>query len=154
MRLEVTRKSDLAIRSLATLAGAVDRMKTAEMAERLDAAPAFMAQVLGELVGLGWVDSSPGPTGGYRIVVDTETLSVIDVIEGLEGPTDNNRCVVADSSCGSGGDHCALHVAWTAARAALIAQLGELSVAAVGMGGGHPAPSTDSNGPQAQGVRP
>ena len=122
MRLEVTRKSHLAICAMATLAAAPQRVKTAELVDELNAAPAFLAQVLGEMVRHGWIDSSPGPTGGYQLLVDVAEVPVIDVIEAFEGPTDTDQCVVANAPCGADG-HCALHTAWTEARSLLIQHL-------------------------------
>lgn len=127
MRLEVTRRSDLAICALAELSEAGERLKTADLADRLEAAPAFMGQVLTELVRHGWVDSSPGPTGGYRLLVDLDRLAVADVVEALEGPTENDRCVVAEFRCGV-GRYCALHQAWTEARSVLLARLRSTTV--------------------------
>lgn len=107
---------------MAELASSPDRVKTAELAERLDATPAFLAQVVGELVRLGWVRSDPGPTGGYQLLVDTAELSVLEVIESLEGPTADDQCVVVNAPCSVDG-HCALHEGWTAARAVLLDHL-------------------------------
>ncbi len=115
MKLEVTRMSDLAIRALLALDRQDERLKSGELAERLDATPAFMAQVMVPLVHRGWVESAPGPTGGYELIADLRRISVLQVIETVEGPTDTGRCVVVDGPCGNDG-FCALHEAWSAAR--------------------------------------
>ena len=130
VKLEVTRMSDLAIRALLELDDRTDRLKASELAELLDATPAFMAQVMVPLVRQGWVDSAPGPTGGYRPTVDLARISVLDVIEAVEGPTDTGRCVVADGRCG-GERYCALHEAWTRARTVLAQHLADTPVASV-----------------------
>ena len=78
MKLEVTRASDLAVRALLALRPGRERLKGGDLAERLDATPAFMAQVMSPLVHRGWVDSAPGPTGGYRLDVDLAEVSVLD----------------------------------------------------------------------------
>jgi Rrf2 family protein len=105
------------------LSGLDRRVKAAELAERLGTTPGFLSQVLSPLVARGWVRSEPGPAGGYRLVVAAEEVSVLDVIEAVEGPTDTGRCVLADRPCGSTGP-CALHVPWSEARARLLDQLG------------------------------
>lgn len=127
MRLEVTRRSDLAICALGLLGSTAGRLKTAELASRLGAAPSFMAQVLTDLGRTGWVESSPGPNGGHDLLVDLAEISVIDVIEAMEGPTDTERCVVATSPCGTDG-HCALHQAWTEARSVLLSHLSATTI--------------------------
>jgi Rrf2 family protein len=127
MRLEVTRKSDLAICALIALAERGELMKRADLSEAVSAAPAFMAQVMTPLVRAGWVESSPGPTGGYQLLVDLDHVSVLEVVEVVEGPTDNGQCVVA-GACGDEG-YCALHAAWTEARRTLSVHLANTSVA-------------------------
>ena len=122
MRLEVTRSADLATRAVLELSALGRRVKAAELAERLETTPGFLSQVLSPLVARGWVHSEPGPTGGYRLVVPTHEVTVLDVIEAVEGPTDTGRCVLADRPCGASGP-CALHVPWSQARTHLLDEL-------------------------------
>ncbi|MGF1599212.1 MAG: RrF2 family transcriptional regulator [Acidimicrobiales bacterium] len=128
MRLEVTRKSDLAVRSLQVLADATTRMKGPELAAAVGSTSGFVSQVLTPLVRAGWVRSEPGPSGGYSLAVDLGDVSVLQVIETIEGPTDAGRCVLADRPCNQRGP-CALHGPWLRARAQLLAQLDATPVA-------------------------
>ena len=90
----------------------------------------FVPQVMGPLVREGWVHSVPGPTGGYELAVEIDTLNVLAVVEAVDGPTDSGRCVVADRPCESSSP-CALHVAWGAARRKLVSSLATMSVGAL-----------------------
>ncbi|HEY7938675.1 MAG TPA: Rrf2 family transcriptional regulator [Acidimicrobiales bacterium] len=130
MRLEITRRADLAVRALTVLADADGRVKGPDLAAALDTTPGFVPQVLGPLVAAGWVRSDPGPTGGYRLTARLQDITVLEVVEAVEGPTDLGRCVVADRPCGSAGP-CALHVAWARARGELMTSLGGLAMADV-----------------------
>jgi len=128
VRLEITRRSDLASRAVLALARSGGRMKAAELADALGTTAGFIPQVLGPLVERGWVTSVPGPTGGYESVVAPAGLSVLDVIEAVEGPTASGRCVLVDRPCSEGG-HCALHHPWARARAGLLDELGRTRLA-------------------------
>ena len=128
MRLEVTRKSDLAVRALRTLAESAVRVKGPALAEAVGSTSGFVSQVVNPLVRRGWVRSDPGPSGGYSLGVDLTSVSVLDVIEAIEGPTDSGRCVLADRPCNESGT-CALHVPWLRARAQLLRELDATSVA-------------------------
>ena len=99
------------------------RVKAAELAEVLGTTPGFVPQVLHPLVAQGWVDSEPGPTGGYARVAPLERISVLDVIEAVDGPTVTGRCVLEDRPCTESGP-CALHHPWSRARAHLLDELG------------------------------
>ena len=81
-----------------------------------------LSQVLTPAVGRGWIRSEPGPTGGYVANVDGSKLSVLDLIEAVEGPTDEGRCVLEDRPC-QGGGQCVLHRPWDRARGQLMAEL-------------------------------
>jgi Rrf2 family protein len=128
MRLEVTRKSDLAVQALRVLAASPQRMKGPQLAAAVGSSSGFVSQVLTPLVRAGWVRSDPGPSGGYSLTADLEDVSVLAVIETIEGPTDAGRCVLADRPCNERG-MCALHVPWLRARSQLLAQLSVTTVA-------------------------
>lgn len=131
MRLEVTRKTDLAVRALLELANSQRRMKGPELADRVGSTAGFLSQVLNPLVRQGWFSSEVGPSGGYALSANLGELSVLSVIEAIEGPTDSGRCVLADRACGAERP-CALHRPWSLARERLTAELGEFRVAALG----------------------
>jgi Rrf2 family protein len=127
VRLEITRRAELAIRALALLGAADGRMKAAALADGLSTTVGFVPQVVGPLVKAGWVVSDPGPTGGYRSTIDLADVNVLQVIEAVDGSTDAGRCVVADRPCQP--DHpCVLHEAWGRARAELIGSLSSTPV--------------------------
>ena len=126
MRLEITRRADLAVRLMGALQPTGTRRKASELAEDLGTTSGFLAQVVTPLVRAGWVASVPGPTGGY--LATTADLSALDVIEAVDGPTEDGRCVVAGYACDP--DHpCTLHSAWQAARAHLLTTLAATPVA-------------------------
>ena len=122
MRLEITRRAELAIRALALLGRSSDRLKASVLADELGTTVSFVPQVLGPLVRAGWVQSDPGPTGGYRCQIPLAEVNVLQVIEAVDGATDIGRCVVADRPCAAAGP-CVLHVAWAQARTELVGVL-------------------------------
>ena len=135
MRLEITRRADLATRALLELAALGRRSKSAELAERVGTTPGFLAQAMTPLVNRGWVQSEPGPTGGYVRNVELDDVSVLDVIEAVEGPTDTGRCVLEDRPC-AGGEQCALHQPWSKARQHLLTELAGTPLSALAARGG------------------
>jgi Rrf2 family protein len=67
-----------------------------QIARTYNIPPELMAKVLQRLVRKGLLMSHPGPNGGYELARNAETISVIDVIEALEGPVFLTPCEVAD----------------------------------------------------------
>lgn len=117
MRLELTRKTDLALRAFRVLAAANGPVPGRALAQSVGTTPAFISQVMAPLVQAGLVRSRPGPGGGYAPGVDPRSVSVLAVIEAVEGPIDPEKCVLVGGPCGA--PPCSLHDAWMAARSAL-----------------------------------
>lgn len=112
------------------LDAAAERMKAPALAAALDATVAFVPQVMGPLVKAGWVRSDPGPAGGYTLDVSLAAVSVLDVVEAVDGKIDDGRCVVAARPC-TAAEPCVMHLAWSNARNELISALDGMSVAAL-----------------------
>ena len=141
MRLELNRRTDLAMRALQALCQFEVRVPGAELADVLGTTKQYLPQIVNPLVKQRWVRSTPGPHGGYELVVSLDDVSVLQLIEIMEGPTQDNTCVLSGERCPQ-EDLCALHVAWQLARAALTTELGQLSLAAANC----EIPATTPNG--------
>lgn len=94
-------------------------LKGALLAERLGTTTHYLPQVMKPLVSSGWVKSEPGPTGGYRAIAGAAEVSMLELIEAVEGPLIDGRCVLKNKPCPV-DEQCALHEAWAGARDALI----------------------------------
>ncbi len=122
MRLEISNRTDIALRALRTLDGRDEPLPRSDLADRLETTPAYLPQVLAPLVDAGWVVSKPGPKGGYLPGRPASTISVCDLIQAIEGPIDDGQCVLDGGDC-SEQQPCAMHGAWSRARDALVDQL-------------------------------
>lgn len=115
------------MRALRVLADDGGRVKGPQLAASVGSTAGFVSQVLKPLVRAGWVHSEPGPAGGYSLDASVADVSLLAVIESVEGPTDSGRCVLADRPCHQTGT-CALHEPWQRARQQLLGELAATSV--------------------------
>lgn len=122
MRLELSRRTDLALRALQALVRSGALSKGGDLADTLGTSAGFLAQVLAPLTRQGWVRSVPGPRGGYRATDTAREISVLELIEATEGPVRADRCVLREQPCPAAVP-CALHDAWMPARDALVERL-------------------------------
>ena len=129
MRLELTKRTDLALRAIDHLHSNGDVADGRSIARSIGTTVNFLPQVLKPLIAAGWIKSTPGPGGGYTLERDLNTISVLDVIEAIEGPTDLGRCVLRSAPCPN-PEPCALHSSWTRARSALLTELDAMSLEA------------------------
>jgi Rrf2 family protein len=145
VRLEITRKTDLALQALRVLAADPVTWKSDELAAAIGTTPGFLSQALAPLVRARWVHSAFGPGGGYRWAEPPDPPSLLDAIVAIEGPLRESECVLHNrTSCAvvTGGPVCALHEGWLRARVALLDVLSSTSALAT-----TPAPSSDGRNP-------
>lgn len=123
------RRTDIALRALRLLEDTDSVLQATELAEGVGSTAQFIPQILMPMVRAGWISSESGPRGGYQLATDLGERSLIELIELIEGPTDDGRCVLDSTGC-SADDPCSLHDAWQWARAALIERLGATAISA------------------------
>ena len=73
VRLEMTKKSDLALKAMRCIGDAEgETIAGRTLADKLGITTHYLPQVISPLVKAGWVSSTPGPRGGYRLIVPLE----------------------------------------------------------------------------------
>jgi Rrf2 family protein len=85
--MRVSRKTDYALRSLFTLVehyGGVP-IPIRELARRNDTPKRFLEQIMLELKGRGWVDSTAGPHGGYFLAKNPGQIMMGEVVRHFDG---------------------------------------------------------------------
>jgi Rrf2 family iron-sulfur cluster assembly transcriptional regulator len=131
VRLELNRESDYAIRACMLLA--VDGRQPIsgrEIAARTSVPERFLARTLGQLARSGIVRSMIGRSGGYRLARDPSTISLLDIVEAVEGPSRSTRCVLRQQRCDPSAP-CAIHPVWAAAQSGVIDVLAGTSLFAL-----------------------
>ncbi len=131
MRMQLGRQADYSIRAVLHLArrwGAPGRQKAKAIAADMAIPETYIPQVLAALVRTGMVDSAAGPDGGYRLALDPAEVTLLGVIEAIDGPISSSECILRGGAC-SWGDRCAIHESWAAAQEALRRRLAHTSFA-------------------------
>jgi Rrf2 family protein len=131
MKILPTRRVDYGIRALLWLARTEEETETARrIATEMEIPKGFLHQILQALRRSGLVISRTGRTGGYRLARAPEDISILEVIEALEGSIENGECAMKGGPC-HWDNVCALHWVWTSARSALVTELKQATLAEV-----------------------
>ncbi len=85
------------------------------MAEELDISFHFLTKILQKLTRAAILRSSRGPAGGVMLARAAKDISVLDIVEAIEGPEFMKACVLGLSGCGDKRP-CPMHKAWTKER--------------------------------------
>jgi FeS assembly SUF system regulator len=99
--LRVTKLTDYASVVLTVLAGAPETvMSAAGLAERAGLEAPTVAKVLKPLAQAGLVHAFRGASGGYRLARAAEDITLVEIVEAMEGPLAMTECSVHAGQCG------------------------------------------------------
>jgi Rrf2 family protein len=98
---KVSRRLDYGLQLMIALASEPENhpVPSATLAEKLHIPLPFLHQIGHMLMQAGLVKASPGPRGGLRLNQSPETITVLKIVETLEGPVCMNDCLACGQSC-------------------------------------------------------
>ena len=128
--MQVTRATDYAVRIMVELASLPpgDKVQLNELIESTGVRGSFLSKVVQRLVHAGMVSSHRGTRGGFSLRVSGEEVTLLDVIEAIEGPTQMNLCLGSGPGC-ERKSWCGVHPIWKKAQSAFVQELGSVSIA-------------------------
>lgn len=110
--LRVTRLTDYATLVLTVMAGAPEALHSATgLAERARLEPTTVSKLLKTLAHAGLVAGQRGVHGGYRLARQPATITLMEIVEAMEGPLGMTECSVHEGQCGI-QDHCGVRANW------------------------------------------
>ncbi|HSD16458.1 MAG TPA: SUF system Fe-S cluster assembly regulator [Thermomonas sp.] len=99
--LRVTKLTDYATLVLTVLAARPgDVLSAPDLAEHAGLEAPTVAKVLKPLAQAGLVESFRGANGGYRLARDPSAISLVEIVEAMEGPLGMTECSLHDGHCG------------------------------------------------------
>ncbi len=130
--MEISRRADYAMRVILDLAMLPPGMRTRarDIARRQGIPYAFLQKILRDLCAAGFVEASRGRRGGVRLARPAEAITLLEVLEAMEGSIRLNRCARDPSLCPR-ASFCAIHPIWAQAQAHLEWLLGSTTFAQV-----------------------
>jgi Rrf2 family protein len=98
----ITRETDYAVRIVAELCVAPDKLDAKTVSEKTSVTLRFALKILRKLVASGIVKSYKGTQGGYRINMPPEKITLRMVFESIEGTYHFSRCLATEGTCNRG----------------------------------------------------
>ena len=122
--MQITRQADYAVRAVLYLArlGTEHRAATSQIAQEQQIPPSFLAKIVSQLSVAGLLQTSRGARGGVSLARSPEAISLLEVVEAIDGPIMLNECVAGNGAC-TFGDDCPMKPVWCDAQAALVKHL-------------------------------
>jgi Rrf2 family protein len=128
--MQITRQADYAIRAILYLASLnpTDKAATSLIAEKQEIPPSFLAKIISQLSIAGLIHTSRGAKGGVTLARDPATISLLDVVEAIDGPVSLNQCTIDPRACVQ-SSNCVMHSFWCEAQEELVGRLGKTNFA-------------------------
>jgi len=125
----VTRAADYGLQGMMHLAGLSDGKEAyvAEIARQCQVPSSFLAKIFQSLSKAGLVKSHRGAKGGFCLAKPPEDITILDVIQAVEGPVLLNKCFIAGTDCKNYPD-CPVHEVLEEATTKLVSILGRYNL--------------------------
>lgn len=119
--LVINRETDYAARIVLFLARQPSGTRTTaqEVARQCHVPRAIVRRVVTRLGGAGILTSTRGVGGGISLARPPADITLLDVVEAMEGPPILNLCVRDPQVCPL-MEHCTVHIAWVQASSLLM----------------------------------
>lgn len=116
--MQLTMTGEYAVRTMIHLSaqpfGTV--VQIAEVSKQWNIPENFLRKISAQLASAELIVSHRGVNGGIRLGRPPESLTILDVIEAVEGKVVLNKCLMCDGSCPR-DEWCQVHSLWLEAQA-------------------------------------
>ena len=119
--MQLTREGDYGIRSVLYLARQPYKKISfvTEISEEYKIPRSFLAKILQKLVKAKIVRSYRGVKGGFSLARQAKDISVLDVLEAIEGKLAMNICLADKKKCDF-SRNCPIHSVWASVQSKVI----------------------------------
>jgi len=124
--VQITKQADYAVRAIAYLAGLQPgtQASTSQISEMQHIPATFLAKIVSQLSVAGFLRTARGARGGVTLAKPADEISLLKVVEAIDGPIALNECTAEASICPL-GDVCNIREVWCEARAELVRRLSQ-----------------------------
>jgi len=114
--MQITRETDYAVRCLLHLSEHPDRIIPAGVIVKTREIPkSFLSKIIQKLAKAGIIKSFRGANGGVRLARKPGKISLLDVIQSIEGDIGMNQCALDSRACNL-SSRCSVHPVWVDIR--------------------------------------
>ena len=130
--MQITRQADYAVRAVSYLVrlGADRRAATSVIAHEQQIPPSFLAKIVSQLSVAGLLNTSRGARGGVSLARPPEDITLLDVVEAIDGPIMLNECIGEGGTCVF-SEECLIRPIWYDAQVELVDKLNSTTFAKI-----------------------
>lgn len=124
-----SRSAEYAIRALIHIAAAPagEYVLVKNVAAEAGIPVHFLAKILQDLARDGFLKSSKGPRGGFRLAYPADEISMLRIVDAVDGAGRYDRCIGGLPECNN-RVACGMHDSWMELRSRIMDYLGGTSI--------------------------
>jgi Rrf2 family protein len=128
--MQITQTADYAVRAVVYLAlhGDGGPVAASLIAKEMVIPEDYISKVVQALARAGLVESVAGRNGGAQLTRAPAAMSMLEIIEAVDGPVTLNRCMIRPGACPR-DTYCIVHDFWKSAQKGLIGVLSRTKIA-------------------------
>ena len=101
--LNISEAASLALHTMVLLSGREsEQLTTKEIASKLGGSEFHLAKIMQRLTRAGFVTALRGPKGGFRLRRPSNSITLLNVFEAIEGRFDPSDCLAGAPVCSDG----------------------------------------------------
>lgn len=129
--MQITKQADYAVRAMTYLAQLPpeERAATGRIAQEKSIPPSFLAKIVSQLSVAGLLQTSRGAHGGVSLAKAAKDITLLDVVEAIDGPILLNDCVNTHYTDCTYMEDCPLKTVWCDAQKQLVDSLSKANFA-------------------------
>ena len=122
--MQITRQADYAVRAILYLAqfGNNGRVSTSNVAKEQKIPLSFLAKIISQLSIAGLINTLRGAHGGVTLAREPKNITLLEVVEAIDGPIQLNICVATPGRCPF-EPNCSVRLVWCDAQNELVTKL-------------------------------
>lgn len=122
--MQITRQADYAVRAVLYVSrlGPGGRAPVVQIARAQKLPVNFLHKIVAQLSAAGLVHTKRGRHGGVALTRPADEISLLEIVEAIDGPLRLSACTLDPSTC-TMSDDCVVRVIWCQARAELARRL-------------------------------
>ena len=98
------------------------RFQAKDICEKAEIPEYFTRKIFQSLVQGGFLEAHRGPGGGYSLTRDPSEITLLEVIQAVEGEDTFDHCILGFAECGR-AKPCPMHKVWVDSKKTLIEHL-------------------------------
>jgi Rrf2 family protein len=124
--MQITRQAEYALRAVLYLTRLPENQKaaTSQIAEKEHIPLPFLAKIIPQLSNAGVIHAFRGAQGGVALKRSPSDISMLEVVEAIDGPISLNTCTNSQGDCLYDKEtNCPLHNVWNNSQSDLVERL-------------------------------